>query len=273
MRRYLLGLGVAVFSLCGHAWAADSASGELTANGDRVELSAVAVETGLDQAGLLITDRPLPDGCGPYDAFMLASSGKLRGVAVSLSMATKAVEPAGMNGLFHMSWGGKLGAIGEPEVSIEQFDEERLRGSVALAEGSFADHTFAYSVEFDVSLKSERGPIEATIDGETDSAPAKAYIAYYQAMMALELDEGKKFAIKEHADQITGEDAEFFLEFFQDGHPREATIVSVEENGDQATLKVEGEIPACDSSDEGSATVQMVKEADGWKVQLESWEM
>ncbi len=255
------------------ALAANSVKGELIANGDKVQLSAVAVEAGLDQVGLLMTDKPLPAGCGVYDAFVLAGQSKLRGMAVSISKDTKQKESAGINGLYHESWGGQLGNIGEPEFQIEQFDEEVLRGSVSLAAGSLNDHKFSYSVKFDVSLKIELAPIEVTISGATDSEPAKGYIAYYKALMAGSLEDGKKFVVKENAEQMTGEDADLFLEFFQDGHPREATILSVDQKGKEAKLSVEGVIVACTGSDKGTATIEMVREDGSWKVKLESWEM
>lgn len=273
MRSLLDSVFIAVVCCTPAVFADDAATGALVANGDKVQLANVVVENSLGEVGLLITDQPLPSGCGVYDAFMLAGSGKLRGIAVSISKETKQKEPAGLNALFHDSWGGQLGNIGEPEFTIEQYDDNRLKGAIQLDAGSLNDHKFSYSVQFDVGLKTERPALEATLIGKTESEPAKAYIAYYQAMMAGQLDEGKKFAVKEHADQITGEDAELFLEFFQDGHPREATILGAEETGDQAVLRVEGIIPACQSADKGTATVNMVKEDGSWKVQLESWKM
>lgn len=273
MRRVPVGFVLSVLCFVPALLGADSASGELVANGDSVQLANVVVENSLGEVGLLITDQPLPPGCGVYDAFMLASSGALRGIAVSISKETKQKEPAGLNALFHDSWGGQLGNIGEPEFKIEQFDDAALKGAVSLSAGALNDHKFSYSVQFDVALKTERPSLEATLSGETESEPAKAYIAYYQAMMAGRLEDGKKFAVKEHADQITGEDAELFLDFFQEGHPRAATILGVEQTGDEAVLRVEGVIAACMSEDKGTATVDMVKEAGGWKVKLESWEM
>ena len=250
-----------VFTLgVGGALAADSIEGELIANGDSVKLSAVKVEVSFGEIGLLITDQPLPPGCGVFDAFQLAAAGKLRGLAVSLSKETQ-------------GWEGQLGTIGEPELGIEQFTEQALKGSLSLAAGSLNDHTFSYDVRFDVGLKVERGPIEVSISGETDSEPAKAYIAYYEAMMASRLEDGKRYVVKENAEQMTGEDADFFLEMMQDGHPREAVITAVEQNGDEAVIHVEGEIQGCMSSKPAKAAVEMLREDSAWKVKLESWEM
>lgn len=260
--------------ICGaSAFAANSATGDFTANGNKVALSAVTVEAGLGEVGLLVTDEPLPAGCGVYDAFLLANAGKLRGVAVSISRDTRLKESAGLNAVFHESWNGLLREIGEPEFHIEQFDDEVLKGSIKLASGFSGDHSFSYSVDFDVSLAGARQPIEVSISGATDSEPAKAYVTFYEAMMGTRIDDGRKLVVKDMADQMTGDDADFFIEMFQDGHPRAATILSVDEKGKEATLSVEGIINRCMSSDNGTAKVEMIKEGGSWKVKLESWQM
>ena len=253
-------------------WAADMVEGSLTANGQMVPLRSVVVEPDLGEVSLLMTEEPLPAGCGFYDVFSLTPDHPLRGMAVTLSRETRQIEKAGINQLYHESWDGRLPTIGEPEIQIEQFDENVLKGSLRLAGGSQGDNKFAYDVHFDVGLATSRPPIDATVSGAGDSAAAQAYVAYYRAMMAGQIEEGKKYAIQENADQITGDNIELFLEFFQDGHPHEATITAIDESGDMAKLAVTGELGTCLETDTGTAAVELVKEADGWKVKSESWE-
>ncbi len=252
--------------------AADMVEGSLTANGQVVPLRSVLVEPSLGEVTLLMTEEPLPAGCGVYDVFSLTPEHPVRGMAVTLSKDTRQIEKAGINVLFHESWDGRLGTVGQPEIQIEQFDENVLKGSLQVAEGSLGDDKFAYQVRFEAGLVTKRAPIDATVTGAGKSAAAQAYVAYYRAMMAGQIEEGKKYAITEDADQITGDNIELFLEFFQDGHPREAAITAVEESGDAAKLTVTGELGTCLETDTGTAAVEMVKDSGGWKVKSESWE-
>ena len=253
--------------------AANSVEGSLTANGHIVPLRSIILEAGMGQVGLLLTEEALPAACGVYDAFILADAGQLRGMAVSIDKETRTVERAGINGLYHESLDGRLGTIGEPEVKIERFDDEVLKGSISLASGVFGDHTFSYNAAFQVDLVVSRPVMTAQVSGAGDSEAAQAFVKYYEAMMAGRIEEGKPYVIAENAERMTGEDAELFLEFFQEGHPRKATITSVKQEGDKAELTVEGEIEGCMGVEKGTAKVEMVRESGAWKVALESWEM
>ncbi len=255
------------------ALADNTVEGSLTANGQVVPLRSIIVETGLGEVSLLLTDQALPAPCGVYDAFTLVDTGRLRGMAVSLSKDTRQIESAGLNALYHESWDGRLGNICKPEIKIEQFDEKALKGSIRLASGSFSDHTFSYDASFEVELSTDRPAIEAKVSGAGESQAAQAYAKYYEAMMAGRLEDGKVYVIEENAKQMNGEDAELFLEFFQEGHPPTATITAAKEQGDKAELTVEGEVAGCMAVTRATAKVEMVKESGVWKVQLESWEM
>ena len=253
--------------------AADKAEGSLTANGDVVSLSSVLVEGGFGDVSLLITEKPLPAGCGVYDAITLADSGDLRGVAVTISSETQQIERAGLNALYHENWEGRLGNIGEPEVRLDQLDESVMKGAVSLASGEFMDYTFSYDVSFEVALASERQVIEAEVSGQQDSSAAQAYAAYYKAMMAGQMEEGKKYVTHENAEQMTGEeDVEFFLDMFQE-LPHELTITAANENGADAELAVEGVIDGCKESQKVSAKVKLEKESGQWRVTGEAWEL
>ena len=151
-------------------------------------------------------------------------------------------------------------------------DDNILKGSIRLTEGSLGDNKFSYDASFEVALSTGPAAVEASVSGADRSEAAQAYAEYYLAMMAGRLEDGKKFVIEENAELMTGEDAEFFLEFFQEGHPHHATITAADETADAAKLSVEGEIGGCLETEMGTATVEMVKEGGVWKVQLESWE-
>jgi hypothetical protein len=255
------------------AHAGDTVEGSLTGNGIVVRLRSVIVETGLGEVSLLLTDEALPAPCGVYDAFTLVDSGRLRGMAVSISKDTRQIESAGLNALYHESWDGRLGNIGEPEVKIEQLDDKVMKGSISLASGAFGDHTFSYNASFQVDLAVDRPAIEASVSGAGDSEAAQAYAKYYEAMMAGRLEDGKVHVTEENAKQMTGEDVGLFLEFFQDGHPRAATITSAKQDGDIAELTVEGEVAGCMATNQVKGKVDMVNESGVWKVKLESWKM
>lgn len=254
------------------AGAANTGEGVLTADGSEAALKAVAVEPGFGDTALLITEQPLPEGCTVFDAYTLASAGKLRGLAVTISQETKGIERAGLNALYHESWEGMLTNIGEPEVGIEQYDDETLKGRVSLSDGSFIGHSFSYDVRFEVALKRERPVLDATVTGGENSTAAQAYAAYYRAMMAGRLEEGKQHVIEEQAAQIAGEDVEFFLDMFQ-SNPLELTITSADEKGKTATLTAEGVVAGCMEDGQAKGTIEMVQEGGAWKVKSESWEM
>ena len=252
--------------------AADTVSGSFTANGDVVALGSVIVEAGLGEVSLLMTEKPLPAGCGVYDAFTIADSNVLRGVAVTISRESQEIERAGLNALYHESWEGRLANIGQPEVRIDQLDETVMKGSINLAGGEFADYTFSYDVSFEVGLSSERPVIEAKVSGQEESSAARAYAAYYTAMMAGRMDDGRKYVTQENAEQMVGEDVEFFLDMFQD-LPHELIISAAKEQGDKAELTVEGEIVGCMATEKATGTVELERESGGWKVTKESWEL
>ena len=65
------------------------------------------------------------------------------------------MEYAGIKALYHESWDGQLSNIGEPEIKIEQFDEQVLKGSISLASGTFGDHMFSYNANFQVNLSAD----------------------------------------------------------------------------------------------------------------------
>ncbi len=251
---------------------ADTAEGRLTADGSSVVLKSMTAEPGFGDTIMLITEGPLPEGCGLFDAYSLATEGKLRGIAVTISQETKGIERAGLNALYHESWDGMLTSIGDPEVTVEQYDDETLKGAVRVEAGSFTDHTFSYEARFEVGLVRERPAYEATVSGGDGSEAARAYTLYYQAMMAGRLDDGKEYVIQEQAEQMTGEDVDFFLDMFQE-NPKQLTITSVSEEGDKATLQAEGLIAGCMEDGSAKATIEMVNRDGGWKVASESWEM
>ena len=114
--------------------------------------------------------------------------------------------------------------------------------------------------------------MKVTVSGGDDSEAARAYALYYRAMMAGRLADGKKYVIEEQAGQMTGEDVDVFLDMFQE-NPKQLTITSVSEKADKATLQAEGVIAGCLEDGTAKATIEMVKQAGGWKVAGESWEM
>ncbi len=245
-----------------------SASGTITANDKTYQMKYAYADEGPDDIIVVITDSELKSEDVPFGLHQLAMEGKVHGLIVTVSKATKEQAP-GLNAIYDESWGGQLGTLGNAVLKIDKLDDKTIEGQISTPEKSaFSDYTFAIDAKFKAELGAPKpaAPVEVTVKGDGTPAAA-AYADYYKALMAGDIPTLKKLIIKENAEQLDDETAGMIVDMAQSFHPKEIEIVTVNPTDSSAELKVTGN---ADGS-QGTGTIEMVVEDGQWKVATDKW--
>lgn len=245
-----------------------SASGTITANDKTYQMKYAYADEGPDDIIVVITDSELKSEDVPFGLHQLAMEGKVHGLIVTVSKATKEQAP-GLNAIYDESWGGQLGTLGNAVLKIDKLDDKTIEGQISTPEKStFSDYTFAIDAKFKAALGAPKqtAPVEVTVKGDGTPAAA-AYADYYKALMSGDIPTLKKLIIKENAEQLDDETAAMIVSMAQTFHPKEIEIVTVSPTDSQAELKVTGN---ADGS-QGTGTIEMVVEDGQWKVATDKW--
>ncbi len=188
------------------------------------------------------------------------------------------------NVIYHKAvkgWGQmRLGDFGKLE--IKTFDENILEAGLSLGKPGAVtcsdcskDYTYSYSVTFRVNLnagkeestKPATKPAEIIISGD-DTPPGKAYASYYKAKMAGNIDEIKKWVVREHVKDFDDEMGKTMIKMSMELFPKEVKIVNTAISGNSAKLTVKG---VTDDKDPATGSVEMVLEDGQWKVNTDKW--
>lgn len=245
-----------------------TASGTLTANDKTYQMKYAYVDEGPDDIVLVLTDSPLERENVPFGLQQPSMEGKVRGLVVTISKATKAQAP-GLNAIYDESWGGQLGTLGNAVLSIDKLDGQTIEGRISTPEkNTFSDYTFAFDVKFKAALgvPKETTPVEVTV--KSDGSPAAAaYADYYKALMAGDIPTVKKLIIKENAERLDDETAGMIVDIAQMSHPKEIEIKTVNISDTSAELTVTGS----GGVSQGTGTAEMIVEDGQWKVVTDKW--
>ncbi|MGE3521471.1 MAG: hypothetical protein AB7I96_01275, partial [Candidatus Dadabacteria bacterium] len=199
-----------------------SASGTITANDKTYQMKYAYADEGPDDIILVITDSELKSEDVPFGLHQLAMEGKVHGLVVTISKATKEQAP-GLNAIYDESWGGQLGTLGNAVLKIDKLDDKTIEGQISTPEKStFSDYTFAIDAKFKAALGAPKpaAPVEVTVKGDGTPAAA-AYADYYKALMSGDIPTLKKLIIKENAEQLDEETAAMIVDMAQSFHPKE----------------------------------------------------
>jgi hypothetical protein len=246
-----------------------NASGSFTVNGETAQIKYAYVDIWDREVLVMLTDNPVSQENVPFGGHELASEGKVRAIVITISKSTKQIA-RGYNALFHKTCGGQLAGIGkEAKLEITRFDDDILEARVVLDKPETRlRYTFSYDVTFKVKLAAPPPPppVQAVVTG-ADTPAAKAYAAFYKALMSGELDELKDLVVKDQAADLDDEEVREFLVEERASRPKEIKILKTEVSGASATLTVEGMM----GGDKATAVISLVQENGNWKVQKESW--
>jgi hypothetical protein len=246
-----------------------SVEGVLTVGSVETALNHVYFDHRADLLVLLFSDKPLSADDGVYSGYVLAQAGEVSGLTVSIDKADPRVT-GDFDWVFHPGCGGVPDSHGEGvQLEVVRLDDELVEARVHQDQPqATGDSTFTFDVSFSVPGHDVYEVIEAEVDG-ADTPPAEAYESFIHAVFALDAAEAKRWCSAEMAAKLDRyDDIKGTLDDVRSMHPLEITILSSEIAGEAATLQVEGERKGV----LGKATVAMVLEDGGWKVQKEKWE-
>ena len=251
------------------ALAGDKAKGTLTVDGNVVEIKHAAARPLFDDIIILLTDNPANKESVPDGVASLSGQKKIKGIMFSISAKNKRLLGKGesIQGIYFNPVWDQLGMIGNGEVNITYNEGDILKGKIYTpSENRWIDHSFSYEIEFEVSTKKQYPKVSITGDND---GPSSAYSSYYRAVMKGDKDEFKKYIAEKRLQEIEREPGmlEFFIEMQQELAPTDVNILSTEIKGDKALLIVIGSRGSAKSE----GTIDMVKENNRWKVDLESW--
>jgi hypothetical protein len=258
----------------------NSVKGTLTVNEETFQLNHVYVYEQDDEVAVFMTDNPVSQDNVPFDLGDLAYEGKLHGLSFGISKSTKKTTDSAHNAVYHKIMMGRGGLSDVGKLTIKKFDNNVFEGTLTLDKpGTFPcfgcpkDHTYLYDVTFKVNLGGSKDealkPIEIIVAGD-DTPAAKAYASYYRAKMAGDVEEVKKWVVKEHVKDFEGEMAKMMIKMAMTMDPKSIKIVKTELSGNSANLTIKGQ-----TDDQGPATghVKMVLENGQWKVHTDKWDM
>ena len=134
----------------------------------------------------------------------------------------------------------------------------------------FTSALVLFGINNNINAENTEKPAKITVSG-SDSAPAKAYTAYANAIWKGDIEEFKKYVPSENLKLIPKDEKEIVLglEFVQDTMMTNIEILDSKISGENAELKMTGNR----GIDKADGTVKMVREDGSWKVTEESWEL
>lgn len=250
------------------------AKGSITVGGESVALDHILLDS--DRSGpflsVLVSDTPLPPPCEPLDVMTYAESKPISGVLFTI---TDELELApSMNALYHPSLEAfdGYGAIGGP-VDLQRADgviRGTLRDTIAIDDREF-------EVDVDLAFDDSSGELSIaprTIEG-ADSAPARAFVAMVDAIVAMDIDGMMAMSSPEMRAELEAAgdvDLELLVAFADFVLPKKMTILDTVIDGDTALLTATGESQVCMGTETSDGTIEMVRDGKAWKVVKVKWE-
>lgn len=263
------------------AGAENNAKGTLTVNDEIFQLKYAYVYEQEDELVVALTDNPVSQENVPFDLGDLAYEGKIHGLSVGISKQQKNVKTdSAYHAIYHKIFLGR-GALADPgKLRINRFDGKTLDAvltidkPVAFKLSAAAEKPkYCYDVAFKVDLSAEaEGPpkqTEVTVTGD-DSPAGKAYASYYKAKLAGDIDEVKKWVVKEHVKDLDSEMGRMMIKMSMKIDPKKVNIIKTDISGNSAKLTVKG---TTDAQSPATGTVKMVLENGHWKVDIDKWDL
>jgi hypothetical protein len=213
---------------------------------------------------LLLTDNPVPPQRVPFGAYDMAQKKQIHGLSVTIDKATRRITDGA---LFHEAFDGQLGGQTEATIELTRFDSEWLEGHLWLPKPlEFGGKSYSYDARFKVALAGKPAPApEPKIQGD-DSAPVRAYAAYYRAVFRRDLPEVRKCVSKRQLPDLDRL-GEKFLAVSAVVQPEQIAIREVKTTGNRSTFIAEGQ----KGKSSGRGSIAMILEDGAWKVDSDRW--
>ena len=259
--------------------AKNSVTGTLTVNKEIFQLKHAYVYEQEDEAAVFFIDNPVSQDNVPFDLGDLAYEDKIHGFSIGISKSKKQpINDSANNAVYHTIMLGRGAFINTSKLTVKTFDENVLEATLILDKpGTFPcyscpqDHTYLYDVTFKVDLaastESSTKPPEIIVIGD-DSSAGKAYASYYKAKLTGDIDEVKKWVVKDHVKDFDSEMGQMMINMSIAMDPREVKIIKTNISGNSAMLTVKGRI---DSQGIATGSVKMLLENGQWKVETDKW--
>jgi len=130
-----------------------------------------------------------------------------------------------------------------------------------------------YDVTFKVNLAANKNeaqnPTEITVSG-ADTPAGKAYASYYKAKMTGDIEEIKKWVVKEHVKDFEDEMGKMMIKMSMAMDPKIIKIVKTDISGKSANLTIKG---TTDDQSPATGHATMFLENGQWKVHMDKWDM
>ncbi len=222
-----------------------------------------------DDIIIVLSDNSISKEMVPDGILGLSEKNKIRGIMFSVSVKDKRLLGKGesIQSIHYYPVWQQLGLIGNGEFELAESGKNTLKGRLFTpSENEWNGHKYSYDIEFTVDIKKE--PVKVKITG-ADDAPSRAFSKYYEAVMAGNSKEFRKYIANARLAEMEAEPGmmEFFTEMQQAMSPTDLEIVSSIVKKDSAIIKVAGSRGA----DSSEGTINMIKENGKWKVNLEAW--
>ena len=244
-----------------------SASGTIKVDDISAEMNHVYFDNYKEEFTVIVTDNPVDPFASPYGINKLSEQAKVRALKFTLNREKKDIMTNRGKGIFfHPVW-DRIINIGEPELKIKTFDENKLEGSIKTT-GEYDGHKFSYDISFDLSLKKEVP--ELLFTGKS-GPQVDAYASYCRAIQEGNIEEFKKYVPSENLTYLPKDNKDIILglEFARDMMMTNMDITDIKTSGDKSDLIIKGSRDSATSN----GKVTMLNENGSWKVVEESWKL
>ncbi|MCK5148527.1 hypothetical protein KAR48_17360 [bacterium] len=253
--------------------------GTLTVNGEIFQLKYIYTYQQDDELVIFMSDNPVAQENVPFDLGDIAYKGELHGFSVGISRSKRQlINDSPYHAIYHKIMLGRGAPNNAGTLTIITFDSNVLEARLLLDTPGTVyahpeDHTYLYDVtlkvNFNIGKENSTESIEIIVTGD-DSPAAKAYAAYYRAKLSGNIEELKKWVVKEHVKDLDSEMGKTMIRVSMITDPRKIDIVQSELSGDSALLIVKG---ITDDNTPATGNVKMIIEDGEWRVVIDKWDM
>lgn len=252
---------------------AASVSGTLTGNGETIELPYVYVyaEKGFYEKSdpawrVVFAAEPLEER--DVDEFFLDFPYVKVAITITAEFGDEPQLEVYGQDVKLSAEGGNISGGTYPEIEMESTGPDRFAGRVYLPEmHEFFDDSYQYDFTFSAPLSDPNAPIGEPLPAD-GGEPGRAYLAWVEAIRALDVERLRTMVTPEMAEMLDSEDAMENLEFMRDMTADDVRILGGSSDGTTAILQVEGTM----EGEAVSGEITLTQEGGFWLPVNESWE-
>ncbi len=154
-----------------------------------------------------------------------------------------------------------------PELNLSSTGPEAFAGRIHMPEPhEFFDDTYQYDFTFTATLSDPNAPIGEVLPAD-GGEPGRAYVAWIEAVRALDVEALKTMVPAELAEMLEAEGAAENLEMMREMAPESVRVLGGSSDGSTAILEVIGVV----EGEEFPGEIELSKEGDFWIPVSENW--